>query len=77
MQNKHQKKFCCRGPNLQGGRGGSSRLVQKTKFVKGKISGAPLIRWEEQTLEGIFETLWKDSKTNVLVLGWWWMSADF
>ena len=43
MQNKHQKNFCCRYPNLQGGGGGgSTRLGQNPKFVKGNISGAPL-----------------------------------
>ena len=43
MQNKHQNFFFFVGvPTSREGGGGSSRLVQKTKFVKGKIFGAPL-----------------------------------
>ena len=40
MQNKHQKIFLLSVSQPPGR--GSSRLVQKTKFVKGNISGAPL-----------------------------------
>ena len=43
MQNKHQKKICCGCPNLQGG-GGSSRLGQNPKFVKGNKLLAPLMK---------------------------------
>ena len=48
MQNKHQKKkFLLSGSQPPGRGGGASRLVQKTKFVKGNISGAPLRKINE------------------------------